>query len=116
MNYCLDNQLIAEFMTDEPEVLKMDLKKAGCVKTMHYHDQWHWLIPVLLKIDSLIMADGQQLSFKIEGNMCVIRYSRSGNWIIYNNNKSTIKAVYDTVVQFIKWYNLNKKEGGSHDD
>ena len=46
------NKLIAEFMTEEPEVLKRDLKRAGTLESMQYHKSWDLLMPCIGKISN----------------------------------------------------------------
>lgn len=46
------NKLIAEFMTEDPEVLRRDLEQAGTLESMQYHKSWDWLMPVIGKISS----------------------------------------------------------------
>lgn len=46
------NRLIAEFMTEEPEVLKRDLKRAGTLESMQYHKSWDLLMPCIGKISN----------------------------------------------------------------
>lgn len=43
------NKIIAEFMTDEPAILQQDLRKAGTLESMHYHEYWDWLLPAIFK-------------------------------------------------------------------
>ena len=97
------NKLIAEFMAEEPEVLKRDLKRAGTLESMQFHKSWDWLMPIVEKIDSIIPDD----SFvTIEYNRCLITVLDGGFDIDVIGN-SRIEATYKAVVEFIKWYNSN---------
>jgi hypothetical protein len=44
------NKLIAEFMTEDPGVLRRDLKQAGTLESMQYHKSLDLLMPVLERI------------------------------------------------------------------
>lgn len=93
------NKLIAEFMTDEPEVLAHDLNKAGTLESMQYHDQWDWLMPVIEKIWNII------------GNRSSLFYFEYENELIrsYEDHISNITDCWNAVIAFIHWYNANKK-------
>ena len=45
------NKMIAEYITDEPEVLKQDLKRDGTLQSLHYHDDYLHLMPAIKKIE-----------------------------------------------------------------
>ena len=104
------NKLIAEFVTEEPEVLKQDLKRAGTLESMQYHESWDWLMPVVEKINLL---DEYEYSVTIYTMDCHIQ-DKKGNTVISIDCKNTvdelIKSVYEAVVEFIKWYNENKNQ------
>lgn len=92
------NKLIAEFITDEPEVLAHDLKKAGTLESMHYHDDWNCLMPVVEKI------------WNISGNRSSLFYFEYENELIssYEDYTTNIMDCWNAVVAFIQWYNANK--------
>lgn len=89
-----NNKLIAEFITDEPEVLKRDLQKEGTLESMHYHDSWDWLKPVVDKISDLWNNEGIY-----------------GGGLIWNLTIfASLEDTYKAVIEYIKWYNKNYKE------
>lgn len=110
-----ENKLIAEFMTDEPEVLKRDLQKAGALESMHYHDEWGWIMPVIQKIDntktieSAGSDDFYYYCVALEGSCAKVTDSKSGNTIIDIDLGYTdwLKCAYYLAVEFIEWYNEN---------
>ena len=100
------NKLIAEFITEEPEVLKRDLCKAGILDCMRYSSSWDWLMPVVDKIE----LSGFEV--RIEGISCKInRVLEKDNTIIQlvcGDKSNKIGLVYQAVIEFIDWYDKNK--------
>lgn len=101
MNINEKNILIARFVTDEPEVLKHDLKKAGTVESMHYHDDWLFLMPVVEKIE--------RLDFQVSIRGCSVTiYSTSDKHPYFQPHsvtKSKLESTYRAVIKFLEWYN-----------
>ena len=71
------NRIIAMFDTNEPEVLKRDLLRAGTLESMHYHDQWEWIMPVVVKIQKLVIEYDEEFAIefykdrKKTNNICI---------------------------------------------
>ena len=84
------NRMIAEFMGHKGyEIFPIDAK---------YHTSWDWLMPVVAKI--------AQASFNhVELGERII-HVESG--FLYGGSMS-IHRIYKRVVEFIEWYNENKK-------
>ena len=123
------NKLIAEFMgwvcqTDPTERwfgcwFDNRLRKSDSKNPLLFHISWDWLMPVLIKIGSLEIDDGdvywnlQKDDFslvvgKCSGGMSVECYYYSYLFESdYTNiiNNGSIKSVWAMVIQFIKWYN-----------
>ena len=86
-----NNKLIAEFMggyeTEEFE---------------DYHSDWNWLMEVVDKIESMDFV----LNIR-QGHVSIV--NNSGKTPFYTGSdiveKSKIESVYNTCVEFIKWYN-----------
>ena len=104
-----DNELIAEFM-DVPKVHGYDLwdtSKTGKPiyglpsRELRYHSSWDWLMPVVEKIESL------GYTVDIANSDYQIRKTGDTEAFIfhYGPDRPKIKAVYEAVVEFIKWYN-----------
>jgi len=117
-----DNELIAEFMGwkcypenksySYPQWYKpdpKDLRKKGQWKgyphQLAFDLSWDWLMPVVEKIE-------KTTTYVIEiwlsgGKGCRICFNNNGklNSFIGESN-STIEAVYDAVLQFIKWHKI----------
>lgn len=118
MDILQKNKIIAEFMTDEPEVLAKDLKKAGTLESMQYHSDWTWLMEVVKRIESITIKEtiedsgdeiDASLTVIIEGGFCQI--SSNGFYVneIISTHGEKKECVYEAVFEFVKWYNENQK-------
>ena len=71
---------------------------------LKYHTSWDWLMHVVEKIESL----GYDFEFKKQGKFTNVRFK---GIIDYNCKRyDNITAIYNAVVEFIKWYNENKNK------
>lgn len=117
-----NNILIAEFMGGENQnrfipsrnCIEFDKKAHHGItnlKSYYYEDSrysrdWNWLMPVVEKIENDSMY-----KIRIEGSVVSINntdilHSFGGDFFKTSNSK--IEAVYNAVIEFIKWYNENK--------
>jgi hypothetical protein len=117
--------------------VRTDINKTGKIiyslndVLLGYHKSWDWLMPVVEKIESL---DLKEWGYKWEshdgeieynnGSICV-EIERNRCWIYMNLqldpfhtfNEQTrgidfptkLEATYQAVVEFIKWYNVQKE-------
>lgn len=121
MNTTENNRLIAEFMgfgLDEKEGLHWidtDEKFGHETSELKYDSSWDWLMPVVEKIEKT----------EIEGDFPVVTISQGlceaenvggfNMWLREERNLypyfqgTKIEATYQFVVEFIKWYNQQKK-------
>jgi hypothetical protein len=115
-----NNKLIADFMglryaEDSVYIDTLKEMKANGVyfeqgymaSELKYDTDWDWLMAVVEKIESL----GNE--FFIVESRCIIAHNtdKSIETIIYFENMGKkIDACYDSVVQFIKWYNEQTKQ------
>ena len=117
-----NNKLIAEFMGLELEETLLGVYvyarkeqshiKINDIKTefyepseLLYHTSWDWLMPVVKEIDDLGYEEYSdvELSNREEGLGLL--------HIIQDALKDvSIRGVYDAVMDFIKWYNLNNEK------
>ena len=122
-----NNKIIAEFMglnktkmffnlksgnyvkkeTDDCDIKVVDvyLKNNKPITNFYYHSDWNWLMEVVEKIESL--------GYWVEilggmHNVCSIGLTNNIESFIYLDSESKIEAVYNAVVEFIKWYNEQK--------
>lgn len=102
------NKDIALFESDEPDVLRADLEKAGTLESMHYHDDWNCLMPVVLKIGKNELVE----RFKIDSFGCTFYLNSAKidkeeiSVTTATSYKGTLlMAVYEAVVTFVMIYN-----------
>ena len=98
------NRLIAEFMGIRSDDGKTSHESSEYYYEdceLEYHTSWDWLMPVVEKIESI---GGQQVF--INGSSCNIYGERHETIKAYGNK---LESTYASVVEFIKWYNENKK-------
>ena len=92
-----NNKLIAEFMgehivmEDSPKHTKVTTSKAYADEDYNYHMRWDWLMPVVEQCKSFCNKKGWGTKSFID---------------CFRNLE--IENTYKAVVEFIKWYNLNK--------
>lgn len=112
-----NNKLIAEFLQPntkhdnfyfpqfkEPYIYQEVLNgynEVFRVQDLKFHSDWNWLMEVVEKIESL------GYSFTIIGNLCII--SRPSFKSIRSEDETKFKAVYQAILDFIKWYNEQNK-------
>jgi len=70
-----------------------------------YHCSWDWLIPVLNKCYKIWKECN--LNSRLPVNFWNEIDFENINYSIFENN---IKNVFNSVIEFVKWYNQNKKE------
>lgn len=119
-----DNELIAEFMdecitgvvanTNERVRVYISPKTKGRVILTKYDTSWDWLMPVVEKINEEgYSVDIYGHKFTNLGmlntiNGCLIESWNGKGIAAYMGNKTKIGFTYAAVVEFIKWYNINK--------
>jgi len=95
------NRLIAYFITGA----KCFPERIRTVEDLKYNYSWDWLMPVIDKIhretDSFVT---------IRDNECLIHSTNlSGHPVIEFDEMPTIKAVWKSVIELIKWHNQQSK-------
>ena len=125
----VNNKLIAEFMggklsAHSPNLINMPQTigdaKIHCVKgsellpngtyslfylhELKYHSSWDWLMSVVEKIESV-----QAWHVEISTDSCTLHNGLLKEPIFETYMKTKIEATYNAVVEFIKWYNKEKK-------
>jgi len=108
MNTIENNKLIAEFLGIKDEIERgensiillngiIDYHK---IDNLKFHSDWDWLMEVVEKIESL------NVTFSIDGNKC---YCLNDDFCNAQKESTKIYSVYKVCVEFIKWYNEQKK-------
>ncbi len=103
------NKLIAEFMGGSQKEDQMYIPDhvAECYKAncLVYDSSWDWLMPVVEQIENL--GYYTEINKKINGGNYVHIADNSLNKDIANSFglESKIEAMWQAVVEFIKWYN-----------
>ncbi len=98
-----DNELIAKFIgwevSKSGKKFKNYLPPHGYVKVhpdhMKFHTSWDWLMPVIDHIEEL----GGVVTIK--GDACIIELGKK-SFCVETGIK--IQSLYETIVNFIKWY------------
>lgn len=87
------NKVFSEYMTNDSEVSK-DLQEDDACMCMHFHDDFQWQIPVIIKItqESITHPTGLSLQSKVED---VLRAGSKGEMFL-------------ACLNFINWYNETK--------
>ena len=112
-----NNKIIAEFLSvkihpcETIEKFKfLPIEERGLyngyfIDALKYHEDWNWLMEVVEKIESLNYV------VEIKITWCRIKQIENGNVIVlrWEEEKTKIEAVYNAVVEFIKWYNNQNK-------
>lgn len=108
-----NNILIAEFIelpyyfTDNNvEAYEVYENEVHTIDELEYHKSWDWLIPVVEKIELLDKVEGCKYSVTICNDVC--RIDTVNEEIVWRRDSTKIAAVYQAIIEFIKWYNLNK--------
>jgi hypothetical protein len=110
MNTTENNKLIAEFMGFKRKGNShIILLKDGFVPFernvghLEFHTSWDWLMPVVQKIDEMgYNVHISRISCKITP---ILENDNVITSFVCGNVDKKIKLVYDTVVEFTKWYN-----------
>ena len=96
-----NNKLIAEFMggklvVNEPPILLYQFyEDTYSIGELNYHSSWDWLHPVISKIYKIELppVSDKWINFKV---------------LIESMLTGDIKKAYSIVVEFLRWYELNK--------
>ncbi len=94
MNTTENNKIIAEFMDKDVALLESVGIEKYTSDELQYHKSWNWLMPVVKKIDNLFGEDDTIDDIINRVHNAILQFDR--------------KKVYNAVVEFIKWHNLNK--------
>jgi len=107
----INNKLIADFMSI-PELPTQSIeRKCYVIDRLCYHSSWDWLMSVVEKIQHLDNEYEVSVDFQIHLMGAVelwIDHKRVFAMTAFECG-TLINAVWEAVVEFVKWYNKNKK-------
>ena len=127
-NITENNKLIAEFLVkNEGGLVKLEENIFSTIdefeipddyltlKDLKYHKDWNWLMSVVEKIENLQDENNCAIyNVQIEQSFTEIIDNHTSETIIYDiDADSKIEAVYNIVIEFIKWYNEQNKTNES---
>lgn len=86
----------------------------NCPFHAKYHSSWTWLMPVVEKIQNIEITPppnyrGYRFEIVVGGYVEISGFPMPRILVNVSNEGSLINAIYKAVLQFIKWYNENKK-------
>lgn len=115
-----DNELIAEFMgilfDESGQCTDLEQKyswRPGVydplrIEHLQYNSSWHWLIPVVEKIENMIVQVEIHTAYtNINGEINGIKYNHDSCFEAQEETKLIV--TYRAVLRFIKWY-VKQKE------
>lgn len=123
-----NNTLIAEFMgavkgngTDRFPVVFINIETPLCksgstlaVEMLKYNNSWDWLMMVVEKIESSDLVGNFEISHCLAyGHTCRISPALKNTFasitrIYRKKERPKIYGVYESIVEFIEWYNKSK--------
>ena len=129
MNTIKNNKLIAKFIGmeynknswyDNNSILLKVLKNNGGIAiNLKFHESWDWLMPVIEKIQIIVDSPKEYLkeypglidfNIDLSGASCEIFIGNDRLIGITAFEPGTLlNALYECVIEFIKWYNKAKK-------
>ena len=97
------NTWIAEYMDDDGEFAH-DREKAGTIETLHYHDDWLWLMPAVEYIEYNSKPEVRFVMFPDECQVQKLREDDDGCFHTYItvNDIDRLGCVYQGVVEYLR--------------
>ena len=120
-----NNKLIAEFLGETKQPFEFsqfgyinslgEWKDTFFDNQLKFHSDWNWLMEVVEKIENLQDENNHVMyNVQIEQSFTEIIDNHTSEIVIYDiDADSKIEAVYNTVIEFIKWYNEQNKTNES---
>jgi len=108
------NRMIAKFMGvkytyDKKEGAYYDAKTGELIGIeFKYHASWNWLMPVIEKIETELNYEVQIHRISCQVNIIGDEDNELSRWVC-GSPKLKLKTTYETICQFIEWYNENKQ-------
>ena len=123
-NIIENNKLIAEFLGGIKQPFEFpqfgyinsmgDWKDTFFDNQLKFHSNWNWLMSVVEKIENLQDENNCAIyNVQIEQSFTEIIDNHTSETIVEVDSNSKIEAVYQSCVEFIKWYNEQNKNNES---
>lgn len=74
-------------------------------KQMKFHTHWSWIMPVVEKIETLKGKDNWRYEVHIDSQECYVSIESNHVTDVYYREETKIESVYNTIIEFIKYYN-----------
>lgn len=111
-----NNKLIAEFLNmipasneTYPQLFRFeDNDEWFTSEELKFNSDWNWLMEVVERIEETEI-DNNILMLESIGNMAKFIFDDGCRFLSDCIGETKIEAVYNAVVSFIKWYNLQEK-------
>ena len=110
-----DTRMIGEFMGLDMNNVKDGYRSEACYYDdsvnvfyfLDYHKFWRLLMPVVAKINSIVQASEKAQEYFEQNKPYDYMMYVAGDVVV----TSDISCVFPEVVEFVKWYNKNVKDG-----
>ena len=81
----------------------------GILVDLKYHSSWSWLMPVIEKIGNL--SDIKVITVLRSRGFTILDddYEERGFYFRSYDGETNIEKTWNTIIQFIQWYNQNTK-------
>ena len=121
MKHIENNKLIAEFMNRKmrkgnfwskvmgyaDEYIIINGEPKWSLGDIPYNSSWNWLMPVVKKITNLI-KNNRPLPLELDDKW-ELQWRKLYDYQSYSFFENNITSIYKAVIEFIKWYNLQKE-------
>ena len=109
MNTENNNKLLAEFLGNNYSLEKLPIVNTKGIPLTGFEENWSLLMLVVEKIESL--GCGISIVGGSKGFACVIAYGNGAHFVGNDKtNETKIQSVYNACIDFVEWYNAQKKE------
>jgi len=97
--------LLAEFMEHESDRLTIigDIENKNAAESMHYHDQWDWIMPALITI-----GDNTGWTLVMEENSSYWCNEGQHDDLPEFGGYNSPENIWEAMVEFSEWYAENK--------
>lgn len=106
-----DDHIIEEFIYNNNHPISKQIPKVTeNLYHLRYHLSWDWLMPVVEKIEEMKNENNVIYEVILGRYSMVINPHCNLQKMFHHESESKIHAAFQTIVEFIKWYNSCQKE------